>query len=66
MSCGVSAALIALSATALAAPVQWDGNGHYYEYIAAPNTGWEQDNAAANSLSFGGLYGHLVTITSAE
>lgn len=57
---------LALAGYSVAAPVQWAGNGHYYEYVAAPLIPWTTANAAANSLSYGGLYGHLATITSAE
>ena len=51
----------------VAAPIQWDGNGHYYEVVELGNTlmPWEQAAAAAQSKTYNGLQGHLVTITSA-
>jgi Lectin C-type domain len=60
------AGLVSLAHSSAAAPIQWSGNGHYYEYIEAPLSPWTTANAAANSLSFAGLSGHLATITSAE
>jgi hypothetical protein len=54
-----------LASGARAAPIPFV-NGHYYEYVAAPNTSWTSADAAASSLSDLGLPGHLATITSAE
>lgn len=53
------------AATPLAAsPIQWSGNGHYYELVtegaAAPDA-----VVAAQLLSYEGVVGHLATITSA-
>lgn len=46
-------------------PVQWSGNGHYYEYAASEDVvSWIEANALANSMSWMGLDGHLATITS--
>ena len=58
--------VLALARFSLAAPVQWAGNGHYYEYMDTPFSSWEAASAYANSLTYAGLYGHLATITSAE
>jgi expansin (peptidoglycan-binding protein) len=57
---------LALARVSVASPVQWAGNGHYYEYIDAPLISWTAANAAANGLTYAGLSGHLATITSAE
>ena len=39
-------------------------NGHYYDFISAPNITWDDARAAALAASYLGLEGHLVTITS--
>jgi len=58
------------ASTACAAPFQWTvasgGNNHYYEEVAipAPGMNWLQAKTAAESLSFNGWSGHLVTLTS--
>lgn len=49
---------------ASAAPVQWAGNGHYYELIQGSFT-FNQSVSGAAAQSHLGLTGHLVTITSA-
>lgn len=50
-----------------ATPIQWAGNGHWYDAVAVPgNVNWVEANALASSSSYVGLSGHLVTITSAE
>ena len=41
------------------------GNGHAYQFIAAPNTGWDQARAAAAKLSWRKRPGYLATIDSA-
>ena len=58
---GVAVAL--LSGAALAAPVQWAGNGHWYEYVAGPVT-WDGALSGAASMSYLGQPGYLATITS--
>ena len=40
------------------------GNGHVYEYVEIPGT-WTDARTAAAARTFGGVNGHLVTITSA-
>jgi hypothetical protein len=47
-----------------AAPVQWSGNGHWYEAVATPLS-WSAANAAAAASAWMGTTGHLVTISSA-
>jgi len=56
-----------LSGSAVAAPIQWKaangGNGHYYEFVPV-NLSWADAKTAAEALSFQGMQGHLITITS--
>lgn len=61
------AAAIGLSSVsgAMADPVQWAGNGHWYEFNPEPVT-WDVAYAIANSSTFQGMRGYLVTVTSAE
>jgi hypothetical protein len=64
--------LVVSASPALAAPILWSGNGHYYEFISESRT-WSSALTRAGQLSFdpdgaGGqspLAGYLVTITSA-
>lgn len=53
------------SGNVFAAPVQWAGNGNWYEYI---NTAVTAPDAfvAAQTSTFNGLQGYLATVTSAE
>jgi hypothetical protein len=48
-----------------AVPILNQSNGHYYDVVDG-NFSWEAANLAANSSSYMGLSGHLVTITSAS
>ena len=54
-----------------ASPIMWSGNGHHYQLsLTLDNEAvhfltWTQARARAESLSFQGVSGHLVTITSA-
>ncbi|NRF66022.1 PEP-CTERM sorting domain-containing protein [Aquincola sp. S2] len=59
------AALIgaALSGSLAAAPTQWAGNGHFYEFIPGQFT-WQQAFDAAQATSFNGQQGYLATVTS--
>jgi len=62
----LSFALGVLAATsATAAPTQWSGNGHWYEFVSNGLV-FDQARAEAESRTFSGLKGHLVTITSEE
>jgi len=50
-----------------AEPIQWIGNGHYYDLVANQGGGvilWTQAKLAAEALTFGGQPGHLATITN--
>lgn len=55
--------LFAMARPAVATPIQWSGNGHYYELIAINET-WEDANSEATLLTYLGIDGHLATITS--
>lgn len=55
---------IIVSGTAAADPVQWGGNGHYYELITTA-VSWHEAEALAESRTFLDRQGHLATITSA-
>lgn len=56
-----------LSTPAIAVPVQWSANDHYYEYVTRPGGyTWTEAEADARGRTYNGLKGHLVTITSAE
>jgi outer membrane protein OmpA-like peptidoglycan-associated protein len=41
------------------------GNGHFFEYVGAPNTSWTSAKTAAEGRRYLGLQGYLATITSA-
>jgi hypothetical protein len=43
-----------------AAPIQWEGNGHFYELVETPLT-WSEARAAAQAKG-----GYLATVTSPE
>ncbi len=63
----MAAVLTALLLPVLAAadPVQWENNGHYYEYL--PDlVSWEQAQVIAESRSWKGNPGYLVTLTTPE
>ncbi len=38
-------------------------NGHYYQVVYKPST-WDEADQAARRLSYNGIRGHLVTVTS--
>ena len=44
-------------------PIFYPGNGHYYELVPGEIL-WPAAKAAAETLTFGGVQGHLLTITS--
>jgi hypothetical protein len=62
-----AAACLAFAAPAVAAPVLWGGNGHYYEYVGS-GASWTDAQAAAIGASFvlgSTTYsGYLATVTS--
>ena len=59
--------LLAVAAPASADPVQWAGNGHWYE-VVGPSGGlnWEAADQAARARTWMTIPGHLATITSQE
>jgi hypothetical protein len=50
---------------ALATPIKWDVNNHWYDRIDVTCL-WGQANAYAQASSFQGVQGHLATVTSAD
>ncbi|MCK4408903.1 MAG: hypothetical protein KAW67_02390 [Candidatus Eisenbacteria sp.] len=64
---GIGLAAIALLATPIAHadPVQWSGNGHFYDVVAESRT-WTSAWTQAASMTWGQYRGHLATVTSAE
>lgn len=56
---------LAFVPSAQALPVQWGGNGHYYDFITS-SLNWQGALAEAESLTYLGLDGHLATITSSN
>lgn len=58
-------ASLGLVGMASATPVFDAANGHYYEKIESVNITWDAAKAAAASLSYQGLPGHLVVLDSA-
>lgn len=56
-------ALLTLPLAAQATPVQWAGNGHWYEYCPELVT-WEQAQVVAENRTWLGEPGYLVTLTT--
>ena len=54
-----------LAGPSAAAPLQWSGNGNWYEVITASSS-WEQARIAAAGSLWMGVNGHLVTIASGD
>ncbi len=54
-----------LASPATAAPTQFTGNGHWYEFVST-RLNWDDARAAAGAASYNGLTGYLATITSEE
>ena len=60
----IAGALATLAAApAMAAPVLWAGNGHYYEYVGG-SFSFDAALAGAEAMTFGVYEGYLATITS--
>jgi len=57
--------LLIASGAVNAVPVQWAGNGHYYEAVSTP-LNWNDARTAALSSSYNGMQGYLATITSQQ
>ncbi|GAB5558101.1 MAG: hypothetical protein SchgKO_23140 [Schleiferiaceae bacterium] len=45
--------------------VVFPGTGHFYEFVTSPGISWPAAKAAAESMTYNGQPGYLVTITSA-
>ena len=58
--------LAAVAAPASADPVQWAGNGHWYEAVPTASYTWAQADQAARAMTWMGIPGHIATITSQE
>lgn len=58
-----SAVLVLSAPRAEALPIQWAGNGHYYDLVALA-AAWPAADAAASASTFLGQQGHLATLTS--
>lgn len=56
--------VFALVQSVIAQPVQWSGNGHYYEIVIAPGVSWNAAKNAAEQRVYRCRRGHLATITS--
>lgn len=50
----------------LGTKIPYGENGHFYEYIDDSEISWDDANASANSKSYLGLQGYLVTVTSQD
>jgi hypothetical protein len=57
--------LLLIAGVASADPMKFEGNGHWYEAVSAPNMSWTDANIAASNLIYDGMAGHLATITDA-
>ncbi len=63
----VGAAVLAggLASPAAAAPIQWAGNGHWYDFVSGSFT-WAEAETDAATRSHNGMSGYLATITSSD
>ena len=65
----VAFASASISASASGAVIEWTtgsgGNGHFYQFVAAPVASWDVARAAALASTHNGQSGYLATITSA-
>ena len=55
---------IAGTAPALASPIHFPGNGHYYDFMNV-SLSWDDANVAAQQQIYLGVAGHLATVTTA-
>jgi hypothetical protein len=56
--------LFVVTGSASATPVQWSGNGHWYDVYRAGVAGWDDAIAKAAATSVNGQPGYLASITS--
>ena len=68
LSITILTSVVAISdiSPAFADPILNPETGHYYEYITVPGLTWTDANHEAQTSTYNGLQGHLVTITSAR
>lgn len=68
--CLAAASLVLSHVPAGAAPIQFSGNGHYYQFIGQPHLTWTQARDAAEALTYdsgsGILQGYLATLTTVD
>ncbi len=58
-------AVLVVATQVFSAPIQWSGNGHYYD-IVFKKANWTSDLAQAPLSEYNGENGYLATITSPE
>jgi len=59
--------MVIASTTALASPVRWEANNHYYDFVfTGTRTNWTHDLVDAAKREFDGMTGYMATITSYE
>ena len=58
-------AFLLFNSTVQAVPIPWSGNNNHYDFVST-NITWHNAKAEAESLTYMGVSGHLVTITSAS
>jgi hypothetical protein len=63
---GVCVLLVLTARAATADPVQWAGNGHWYEVVESTSLTWEEARLAAEGMTWMATPGHLATVTSQE
>lgn len=62
--CGII--MLCVACMVEATPVQWTGNGHWYDISSEEANSWGDADAQASNLTYEGLTGHLATISSLE
>ncbi len=69
MCCAVALGVAGSAQQAATAPIEWSvadgGNGHFYEQVQQ-NLTWQESRDAAELLTYNGLQGYMVTITSSD
>ena len=65
LSLAVSSAFM-LSSTSWAVPILFPTTGHYYERVDQTGVNWFQAKSASEGMTYLGVPGHLITVTSIE
>jgi hypothetical protein len=60
----IGLSLLVPSRPAGAAPIEWAGNGHFYDAIASGGLAWSSARRRAEAMTHQGMKGHLATLTS--